>query len=103
LPQPPFRATLAAMTTPDHLRAWRHSSYHRDEIRASERVGCLHYCEVFTPFEIRRWTDKSEAEPEGDTAVCPRCGIDAVIGSESGYPVTRPFLRLMQAQWFGEP
>ena len=38
--------------------------------------------------------------PQGSTALCPRCGIDAVIGSESGYPVTKRFLERMQAQWF---
>src|SRR5262245_17752225 len=80
LPIPPSPCYPACMTTPDHERAWRHSSYHRDEVRANERVGCFHCCYVFTPFEIRCWTDTSHDEPKGDTALCPRCGIDAVIG-----------------------
>jgi hypothetical protein len=36
----------------------------------------------------------------GQTAICPRCGIDSVIGDESGYPVTREFLAAMKAHWF---
>jgi hypothetical protein len=38
---------------------------------------------------------------EGDgTALSPECGIDSVIGSASGYPVTLDFLRRMQEHWF---
>jgi hypothetical protein len=36
----------------------------------------------------------------GQTALCPRCGIDAVIGSASGYPITQDFLQRMRADCF---
>jgi len=35
------------------------------------------------PNEIQDWTD------DGDTALCPKCGIDSVIGSVSGYPICK--------------
>lgn len=35
------------------------------------------------------------------TALCPRCGIDSVIGSPSGYPVTPEFLGRTREHWFG--
>jgi len=36
------------------------------------------------------------------TALCPHCGIDSVIGSASGYPVSEPqFLKAMHDHWFG--
>ncbi|WP_353464084.1 hypothetical protein [Sphingomonas faeni] len=37
------------------------------------------------------------------TALCPECGIDAVIGSATGYPVNDlVFLKAMNEEWFGE-
>jgi len=49
---------------------------------------------VFLPNEIQDWTD------DGDTALCPKCGIDSVIGSVSGYPIQREFLSKMHNHWF---
>jgi hypothetical protein len=46
------------------------------------------------PSEIEEWTD------EGKTAMCPRCGIDSVIGSASGFPMSSNFLRQMHSHWF---
>lgn len=41
-------------------------------------------------------------EVEGEnTALCPHCGIDALIGDASGLPVTdAAFLLEMHAHWF---
>jgi hypothetical protein len=86
------------MTTPDHIRAHRHCRQHRDEVLGSERCGCFYCCEIFSPLEIDRWTD--EWEGIGRTAICPKCRIDAVIGSECGYPITAEFLGLMRRYWF---
>jgi hypothetical protein len=87
--------------TPNHVRAHRHSIQHRDELLASEQCGCFYCLATFPPADIRRWADACKDRPEGDTAVCPRCGIDAVIGSASGYPLTAEFLGRMHQHWFG--
>jgi uncharacterized paraquat-inducible protein A len=75
--------------------AHRHSIRHREEITTSEACGCF-YCEaILDPAEIRDWTD------EDQTALCPRCGIDALIGENSGFPATNPaFLKAMRKHWF---
>jgi len=49
---------------------------------------------TFAPTEIEDWTDDDE------TAICPRCGIDSVIGSESNFPITSDFLKKMRGHWF---
>jgi hypothetical protein len=36
----------------------------------------------------------------GQTAICANCGIAAVIGRESDYPITSEFLDRMLEQWF---
>lgn len=88
------RPILAAVTTPDHIRARRHSARHHEEVLASAVCGCFHCVTTFPPSAVERWTDHAL------TALCPRCGVDAVIGSESGYPVTPEFLARMERHWF---
>jgi hypothetical protein len=49
---------------------------------------------IFSPTGIKEWWDNE------DTAVCPYCGIDSVIGESSGFPITRRFLKGMHNEWF---
>src|SRR5947208_2853121 len=81
--------------TPDYIRAHRHSIRHREEIRSSDQCGCFSCCTVFTPFEIKEWTGYEHQSIPGT-----RCGIDGVLGSEYGSPLTRPFLRQLELHWF---
>lgn len=62
----------------------------------------------FSTSEIPDWVDETlykgaEVIRYEPTARCPRCGIDSVIGSASGYPITREFLQTMNSYWFGQP
>ena len=75
--------------TEDHISAHEWSSYHRETLRESAVCGCFYCLKVFLPSEIEDWTD------DDDTALCPKCGIDSVIGSVSGYPIQREFLSKM--------
>ena len=75
-------------------KAHAHSSKHREELQASQACGCFFCQEIFSPERIEEWCDK------GQTAICPSCGIDAVIGSESGFPITKAFLGRMHEFWF---
>ncbi len=56
--------------------------------------------EIYEPGEIVDWVDEVGIDPVGQTALCPRCAIDSVIGSASGYPITVDFLRAMRRHWF---
>jgi len=51
-----------------------------------------------TPGDVAKWVD--EQDGVGQTALCPKCGIDSVIGSSSGYPITQAFLSGMRRYWF---
>lgn len=83
------------MKTAELRAAHRHSSRHREALGASDRCGCFYCLSTYDSSEIVEWVD------DGDTAICPRCGIDSVIGSASGLPVgDREFLRAMKALWF---
>lgn len=74
--------------------AHRFSSLHRAQIESSDVCGCFYCLSVFPPEQIVEWVDS------GKTAICPKCGIDSVVGSESGVPLTPEFLGQMKHYWF---
>jgi hypothetical protein len=78
----------------DILRAHKHCSKHREEIERSEVCGCFYCFATYPTTEIVEWVD------DGQTAICPKCPVDSVIGSASGYPITREFLQRMHDYWF---
>ena len=79
--------------------AHAHSSNHRVEIEASELCGCFYCREHFRPSEIVEWVDDDD-RGRGTTALCPRCGIDSVLGDQSGFPISAAFLAEMHGYWF---
>lgn len=88
------------------ISAHKHSTKHRREILNSQQCGCFYCLCLFSPSEIADWVDWPEGTPEdqelelGSTALCPKCGVDSVIGDSSGYPIDPNFLRSMQKHWF---
>jgi len=85
------------MSYPTNLldAAHKHSIRHRQELERSAVCGCFYCGETFAPSEITDWCD------DKGTALCPTCGIDSIIGSASGYPVSeKRFLRSMHERWF---
>mgnify|MGYP003454409053 FL=1 len=87
--------------TGDHVDARKFSSRHRQQIENSAACGCFYCLRIFSPQDITQWWEESKnSDLESATAVCPHCGIDAVIGSASGYPITQAFLEKMKGQWF---
>ena len=70
------------------------SSRHRKELEKDTVCGCFFCLNIFSPSEIIEWCDHE------DTALCPHCGIDSVIGQSSGFPITEMFLKGMNKLWF---
>ncbi len=89
------------------------------EMLKNDKVcGCFYCLSVFSPKEIKnclkekRPIEKSKflngdvvvkdwEYSEEQTALCPFCEIDSVIGESCGYPITREFLSGMNEYWFG--
>ena len=82
------------MTEPDLELAHKLSFHNRQQIAQSEVCGCFFCLAVFPPSEINKWIDND------DTPLCPKCGIDSVLGSASGFPITTEFLHKMKVRWF---
>lgn len=90
---------VVTITTEYMQEAHLHSVFHKNEILQSAECGCFHCATIFQADEVQPWVD--EAHPKGATALCPKCGIDAVIGSASGFPISDPiFLSEMREYWF---
>lgn len=94
----PPRQTGDATVDDELESAHRHSIYHRDEILSSALCGCFYCRSVYPPECIIDWAD--QRLDIGQTAICPRCGIDAVIGDGSGYAISEEFLNRMRRYWF---
>lgn len=66
-------------------------------IQESRVCGCFYCLAIFQPQEITDWFD------DGKTAVCPKCSVDSVIGSASGFEITSEFLKQMREKYFATP
>lgn len=76
-------------------KAHRHCTYNREELEHSRDIGCFYCLRIFHNHRlIENWCDG------GDTALCPYCSIDSLIGSASGFPITKTFLTGMNQIWF---
>ena len=83
----------------DVRKAHEHSSNHRAEIVVSGLCGCFYCRTQFAPSKIVEWVDE-DASGVGQTALCPNCGIDSVIGDRSGYEPSKDLLTRMYEHWF---
>lgn len=83
------------ITTDDIIEAHEYSINHKSKILEDKKCGCFYCLKIFNPKEITDWI-----EDKNGTAICPYCGIDAVIGESSGFPITEEFLLKMKNYWF---
>lgn len=72
--------TIEAYLLPQHMH------HNRAEIQGSALCGCISCEQRFPATEIRSWV------AAGNTAVCPRCGAAAVVGSGAGFELTSQLL-----------
>lgn len=85
-------ATVAAVPL---IAAKQLASHHRAALEASTRCACFFCFRAFAPADVKAWID-------GDTtALCPGCGMDAVLGDASGASISDGFLRKMHQHYFG--
>ena len=82
----------------------RYCTRQRELLAVSDQAGCF-YCEaMFSPQEVQDWVDGVQAETgelaNGVTALCPRCGIDAVLPSAAPIQLHPLLLAEMHQYWF---
>lgn len=83
-----------AMDKNELYRLHLSSSMHRKALKRKQKCGCF-YCErIFSSTDIKDWVDN------GETALCPYCGIDSVIGEGCGREITDKLLHSMHLAFF---
>ena len=82
----------------DVIEAHRFSSNHMPELKKDKKCGCFYCLAIYAPSEITEWIIGDRR----GTAICPKCGVDSVIGESSGFPLTEEFLSQMKEYWFGK-
>jgi hypothetical protein len=66
-------------------------------IQNSSLCGCFHCTEIFQPILILDWID------DGQTAVCPYCTVDSVIGDfklDTSVSLDLKLLKALQSKYF---
>ncbi len=64
-------------------------------LEKSKKCACFCCNNIFLPEEIEKWCD------DNNTALCPYCQVDSVIGDAAGYPLSEDFIIQMNLYWFG--
>jgi hypothetical protein len=90
----------------DVLAAYRDLANNWSQIQASSVCGCCYCVQIFPADEIVAWAglDMNNIDDpraiDRQTALCPKCGSESVIGDKAGYPITVEFLSRMNEAWF---
>jgi len=77
--------------------AHKFSSINKEDLKKASECACYYCCNFFCPTDIVEWV-VDRGYPA--TAVCPNCGIDAIIPKRDCYPWTVRFLVDMRLWWF---
>jgi hypothetical protein len=64
-------------------------------VQGSKLAGCYHCGKTFESKEIKDFTDN------GQTCLCPSCGIDSIVGDMSGFPITETSMQDAHKYLFG--
>jgi hypothetical protein len=79
--------------------AHKSCSSHKEELEKSKLCGCFYCLETFEPKEIIEYFE--ENLDSGETAICPKCGIDSVLSDK--FPISdKSFLEAMQIYYFNK-
>lgn len=70
------------------------ATYNRKDIQQSDTCGCFYCKNIFYAGDITEWTDN------GETAICPHCGVDSVICNKKEYTITPEDLDLLNRYYF---
>lgn len=77
-------------------KAHEYCTANEKALKDSDSCGCFYCLTIYRPSEIKEWIE----DKNGNTAICPHCGIDAVLPSNDEHPLNKVFLQKMHQFWF---
>ena len=66
----------------------------RKMIEQSSLVGCYSCCKIFDSKDVKEYTDRNE------TALCPHCNVDCLVGNQCGFVLEESILIKARQYWF---
>jgi len=87
--------TRVVQTTEDLMAAHLHTYNNGMNLFAQQHCGCIYCRRTFSSADISQFTNG-----EHGTALCPHCGIDAVVGEVAGFVIDKEFLHRMYEHYF---
>ena len=73
---------------------YKHSCRNHAELKQSLKCGCFSCGSIFDATEVEDYID------DGETALCPYCGVDSVIGEASGTELNPILLNELNQMYF---
>jgi TPR repeat protein len=83
---------------PRLLQLHAHASNNEIEILHSTNCSCFFCRQSYSARSVNDWVN----DTRGVTALCPECGMDAVIGDACGLPLDKTTLKEMNLAFYGE-
>ena len=82
------------MDTKELVKLHKCATYNRKDIQQSDTCGCFYCKNIFYAGDI------TECSDNGETAICPHCGVDSVSCNKKGYIVTEEDLESLNKHYF---
>ena len=83
--------------TEEQLKLYHsHTIRNRKEIDQSEFCHCISCCQSYPSPIVMDFIK----DGKGETALCPNCGIDALIGDACGLSINQEILTTLNKRWF---
>lgn len=97
--QSPAKKCAGLILTEEDKRLHDLSFENEESLLASSKCGCYYCGRIFAPSEVTEWIN----DRHGRTALCPYCGVDAVLHEpdDGAYTVDDTLLIRMNHLWFG--
>lgn len=73
---------------------YKHSCRNHAELKQSLKCGCFSCGRIFDATEVEDYIDG------GETALCPYCSVDSVIGDASGIELNPKLLSELKQMYF---
>ena len=77
---------------------YSHTVNNEMDILHSKQCSCLFCRQTYDARKINDWAN----DKNGVTALCPECGMDAVVGDASGFVLDHETLKALNLAYFGE-
>ncbi len=77
---------------------FKHTANNEMDILKSKKCSCLFCRQTYDARKVNDWSN----DDNGVTALCPECGMDAVVGDASGFSFDHEDLKAINLAYFGE-